>query len=116
MVPSAVPRKASSRMQNKYWNVLVVDDEDDVIMVTKLALKRMTLYGLPIKIHTASSKAEAIEWLKTNPEAKALHMAIVDVVMETDLAGLELCEHIRKVEKNMLTRIVLRTGQPGKAA
>ena len=103
-------------MQNKYWNVLVVDDEDDVIMVTKIALKRMSLYGLPIKIHAVSSKEAAINWLKTNPEAKALHMAIVDVVMETNLAGLELCEYIRKEEKNMLTRIVLRTGQPGKAA
>ena len=37
------------------WNILVVDDEPDVLAVTKLALRDVTVYGLPLKIHTASS-------------------------------------------------------------
>jgi CheY-like chemotaxis protein len=102
-------------MYHKYWNVLVVDDEPDVLAVTKLALKRLTIYGLPLALHEARSKAEAIEWLTKDPDAKALSMALVDVVMESDRAGLELCEYIRKQSRNVLTRIVLRTGQAGKA-
>ena len=35
------------------WNILIVDDEPDVLTVTKLALKDVNVYGLPIKIFTA---------------------------------------------------------------
>jgi len=38
---------------------------------------------------------------------------LIDVVMETDTAGLELCQYIREKMKNQLTRIYIRTGQPG---
>src|SRR5690242_15889737 len=100
-------------MHIKYWNVLAVDDEEDVLNVTSLALKRMQVFGIPIKLHTASSKADAIKWLETNPEAKALHLALIDAVMETDHAGLELCEYIRS-QKELNCRIILRTGQAGK--
>jgi class 3 adenylate cyclase len=40
---------------------------------------------------------------------------LLDVVMETDAAGLEFVHHVRTVEKNHLVRIILRTGQPGHA-
>lgn len=102
-------------MQNKYWNVLVVDDEADVLTITRLALKRVLVYGLPLKLHECKSKAEAIHWLTTNPEASRLNVAIIDVVMESDTAGLELCEYIRKIQMNYHARILLRTGQAGKA-
>ena len=42
-------------------------------------------------------------------------MVFLDVVMETDSAGLELVDYIRKELKNETVRIVLRTGQPGQA-
>jgi hypothetical protein len=42
-------------------------------------------------------------------------VALIDVVMETDQAGLELCEHIRDVMKNRTLQICVRTGQPGVA-
>jgi CheY-like chemotaxis protein len=100
------------------WNVLIVDDEPDVLAVTKLALKDVTVYGLPIKIHTAGSKAEAIVKLNTTlalpgaPEG-ACAVAFIDVVMETDHAGLELCEYIRNTAHNYSTQLFIRTGQPG---
>jgi CheY-like chemotaxis protein len=102
------------------WNVLIVDDEPDVLAVTKLALKDVTVYGLPIKIHTARSKAEAIEKLNTSlalsgaPEGTCA-VAFVDVVMETDHAGLELCDYIRNTAHNYSTQLFIRTGQPGVA-
>ena len=42
-------------------------------------------------------------------------MAIIllDVIMETDDAGLEFVKYVREVLGNQLVRIILRTGQPG---
>jgi CheY-like chemotaxis protein len=102
------------------WNVLVVDDEHDVLSVTKLALKDVKVYGLPIKLHTAGSKAEAIEVLKRPSSIRmgvesALAVAFIDVVMETQTAGLELCEYIRGPLKNKTAQLYVRTGQPGVA-
>jgi CheY-like chemotaxis protein len=102
-------------MFTKLWNVLVVDDEPDVLAVTRLALKRMSCYGVPVKLFEAKSKAEALEFLNTSQEAERLALAIVDVVMDGDQAGLELCSHIRNEMKNKVTRLVIRTGQAGYA-
>ena len=35
--------------------------------------------------------------------------------METDTAGLELCEHIRETMGNKVVQLFIRTGQPGVA-
>jgi CheY-like chemotaxis protein len=100
------------------WNVLVVDDEPDVLAVTKLALIDAEVYGLPIKIHTAKSKAEAMDLLNTTfaikdvPEG-SLTVGLIDVVMESQHAGLELCEYIRASLKNQSAQLYIRTGQPG---
>src|SRR5262249_55224947 len=40
-------------------------------------------------------------------------VAFVDVVMETDQAGLELCDHIRNTRGNYSMQLFIRTGQPG---
>ena len=42
-------------------------------------------------------------------------MILLDVVMETDDSGLQLVHYIREELHNRTVRIVLRTGQPGKA-
>ena len=102
-----------------YWDVLVVDDEPDVLTVTKLALRDMRVYGLPLRIHTVASKAEAVELLMGMkvpgaPETM-IAVALVDVVMETDHAGLELCQFVRKDLGNQYMQVYIRTGQPGVA-
>lgn len=98
----------------EYWPVLIVDDEPDVIAVSQLSMKRFEVFGLPLKIFTAKSRDEAIGLLNDDPEvANSLAIAILDVVMETDHAGLELCEYIRNGLGNKLTQILIRTGQPG---
>lgn len=102
----------------KEWNVLLVDDEPDVLTVTKLALRDMKVYDLPLKIHTAASKAEAIELLNTKLAVSGLPgatvaVALIDVVMETDHAGLDLCKQIRGEMKNWASQLYIRTGQPG---
>lgn len=98
----------------KSWPILLVDDEPDVLAISRLAIKNFEVYGLPLKIYTASSKAEAIWLMNDDVEVGcSLTVAFLDVVMETEHAGLELCDHIRNNLGNKLTQIYIRTGQPG---
>ena len=98
----------------KEWEVLLVDDEPDVLAISKLAMNNIEIYGLPLKIRTAASKAEAIEIIRQAPEmVPKLAVAFIDVVMETDHAGLELCQYIREELGNDVTQLYIRTGQPG---
>src|SRR5213078_1197307 len=98
----------------KEISVLAVDDEPDVLSVTKLALRNMKVGGLPLNVHTASSKAEAIELLNGPLGSQVrgisrIAVAFIDVVMETDHAGLELCEYMRDTMGNKITQIYVRT-------
>lgn len=96
-------------------DVLLVDDEPDVLEVSKLALKRMSVYGMPLRVFTAGNKQEAIEFFETRHEATYIALAIIDVVMETNTAGLELCDYIRNERGNYVLPIIVRTGQAGLA-
>ena len=40
---------------------------------------------------------------------------LLDVVMETDHAGLDVARFVREEARNSFVRIILRTGQPGQA-
>jgi len=101
------------------FHVVLVDDEPDVHEISRLAMRQFRVYGLPIRLHSASSKAEGIELLNSltlgRPDISLASVALIDVVMETDHAGLELCEYIRDVMKNRMLQICVRTGQPGVA-
>ncbi|MAY43093.1 MAG: phosphodiesterase [Oceanospirillaceae bacterium] len=95
------------------WKVLIVDDEDSVHRITQLVLKSVTFDNRPIELIEAHSAAEATAVLKE--EGIEIALALIDVVMETDDAGLKLIQVTREELKNDMTRIVLRTGQPGQA-
>lgn len=99
------------------FHVVLVDDEPDVHEISRLAMRHFQVYGLPIRLHSATSKAEAIEVLNSltlgRPDISMASVALIDVVMETDQAGLELCEYIRDVMKNRTLQLYVRTGQPG---
>ncbi|WP_394131681.1 DUF3369 domain-containing protein [Shewanella maritima] len=94
------------------WKVLIVDDEPDIHSVTKLALSRFKLDDRPLSFLNAYSGEQAKVVLK---EHQDIAVAFVDVVMESDHAGLELVKWIRSDLKNNKLRIILRTGQPGQA-
>ncbi|NJM57451.1 MAG: diguanylate cyclase [Synechococcales cyanobacterium RU_4_20] len=104
---SAVLQKTEER-----WKVLVVDDEKQVHEVTRLALKNFQFEDKPLEIISAYSGQEAQAILDRNPDTAVL---LLDVVMETNYAGLELVKHIRENLHNPFVRIILRTGQPGEA-
>ncbi len=98
----------------RFFDVLVVDDEQDVLKVSQIALKNVHIDGIPLRVHTRRSKAEAIEFCNTAAPLSNLAAAVVDVVMESDEAGLELCQYVRETMKNKLTQLIIRTGQPGR--
>ncbi|WP_367849852.1 response regulator [Rhodoferax sp. WC2427] len=94
------------------WRVLLVDDEPEVHVITRLTLRDCEYLGRAVEFTSASSAFEAREQL-------ALHsdwaLVFIDVVMETDTAGLDLVNHIRHTLGNTAVRLILRTGQPGQA-
>ncbi|MDP4536263.1 EAL domain-containing protein [Alkalimonas collagenimarina] len=94
------------------WHVLIVDDDDEIHTVTKLALSDVVVEGKQLHFHHAYSGKEAIEFLSTNEN---IALVLLDVVMETDDAGLKVVEQIRQDLGLEDTRIILRTGQPGYA-
>lgn len=106
---------SSSSAENEveqYWHLLVVDDDSEVHAVTLLALKNVEILGKKLKFYSAESAEQAKEFLQKDiPFA----LALIDVVMETDTAGLDLVRWIRNVNNNEHIRLVLRTGQPGQA-
>jgi len=103
---------ASWADSDKPWLILVVDDDPEVIAVTKLVSHDMIFKKRPIEIIEAASAKEAKTQLEKHPDIAVI---VLDVVMETDHAGLELVKEIRGTMNNPNVRILLRTGQPGQA-
>lgn len=103
---------AQSTQHKQPWIVLIVDDDDEIHSVTKLALSGITLDNKPLRFIHAYSAAEALQCLQATPDVA---MVLLDVVMETDDAGLRAAKAIREDLENDEVRIVLRTGQPGYA-
>ena len=99
-------------MTNRRWKVVVIDDDPAVHDGTRFALYDYTLHGQGLEIISAYSADEGRKTLRDHPDTAVV---LLDVVMENDVAGLELVSYIRKELKNETVRIILRTGQPGQA-
>jgi len=94
------------------WVIAVIDDDPAVHDGTRYALASYTLDGRGLEILTARSAAEARVLLA---ERRDVAVVLLDVVMETDNAGLDLVDYIRRELRQETVRIILRTGQPGQA-
>jgi signal transduction histidine kinase len=94
------------------WKIAVIDDDRAVHEGTRFALSDYSLNGQTLEILSAYSAAEGRELMRSHPDIAAV---LLDVIMETDAAGLDLVEFIRNDLKNETVRIILRTGQPGQA-
>ena len=96
----------------KPWKILIVDDDYGVHDITRLALKNLNVHDRPLSFTSVYSAKEARELLENDD---TFAVAIVDVVMETAHAGLELTQYIRQELLNPDIRIIIRTGQSGQA-
>ncbi|MCE0494909.1 DUF3369 domain-containing protein [Vibrio salinus] len=94
------------------WKVLLVDDDVQVHQVTKLALSGFSFQQRKLELISAYSGEEAKQICQQEDD---IALALIDVVMETEHAGLELVRYIREDMDNSLIRLVLRTGQAGQA-
>jgi len=94
------------------WKVLIVDDDEQIHAVTKMVLSDFRFRDRPLQFLSAHSGKQGYEAVAANPD---LAVVFLDVVMETECAGLDLARDIRGALGNDYVRIILRTGQPGQA-
>jgi len=100
------------KINQNLWRVLIVDDEEEIHSITKMILSKVEYKGSKIEFLDAYSAKEACEILQKENDIAVI---LLDVVMETDEAGLDLVKVIRNQLNNKAVRIILRTGQPGHA-
>ncbi len=108
----SVPTPAVEQEGRPPWKILVVDDEEDVHSLTALTLKHFYYAGRRVELLSAYSGSEARALLSRE---SGIALAIVDVVMERDDAGLALVAFIREELHDHMVRLHIRTGQPGSA-
>ncbi|HEY0836181.1 MAG TPA: DUF3369 domain-containing protein [Azospirillum sp.] len=94
------------------WTVLIVDDDPEVHAITRVVLGDTVFEERALRFLSAHTAAEARAILRGRDD---IAVALLDVVMETDDAGLQLVRFIREELGNHQIRIILRTGQPGQA-
>ncbi len=94
------------------WPILVVDDDSQVHAMTRVLLRDFAFQGRGFEVIESGSAAEARAILAERPD---IPVVLLDVVMETEDAGLTLAHFIRHELGNRQMRIILRTGQPGQA-
>jgi response regulator RpfG family c-di-GMP phosphodiesterase len=99
-------------VSDQTWKVLIADDEPDVHKVTRMVLHNFSFDGLKLELISAYSGQEAKDIMASRDD---IALAMLDVVMEDEHAGLEVARYIREDLHNRYTRLVLRTGQPGQA-
>lgn len=94
------------------WKILVVDDDVQVHRVIRLALDNFKFENKSLNIISAYSSQGAKPILDQHPD---IVLILLDVVMESHDAGLQVVKYIREELRNQAVRLVLLTGQPGEA-
>lgn len=92
------------------WRVLVVDDDEQVHAVTRLALGDFQFEGRPLEILNAMSAEQARALWRSTAD---IALVLLDVVMETETAGLDFVRFVREEMGDLHARLVLRTGHAG---
>jgi signal transduction histidine kinase len=98
------------QLPTESWKILIVDDESEVHTATNIALTNFVFEDKNLSFLNAYSASQAQKLIQEHSD---IAMILLDVIMETDNAGLEFVQYVREVLCNQLVRIILRTGQPG---
>lgn len=97
---------------NNTWKVIIVDDDSEIHTMTKMVLRDFTFQDRGFSLLNAFTGNEAKRLIRDNPDTA---IVLLDVVMETEDAGLQVVDYIRNELENTYVRIILRTGHPGQA-
>ena len=107
----APPKKKNTDSLTAYtYKIVIADDDADVHTVTKMVLKDFHMEGSGLEFIDTYSGEETMKVLRDQEDIAVL---LLDVVMEEDISGLKVVEYVRNNLKNNMTRIILKTGQPG---
>ena len=109
---ASVAKEECSIKVGSPWLILIIDDDIDVHPLTELIFRSYTFENRSIRFISGLSGADAKRLIRDFPQTAAI---LLDVVMETEDAGLEVVRYIREELGNQFVRIILRTGQPGQA-
>lgn len=112
MFPEAVETDEPPLETLPPWKIIIADDQEEIHSVTKLVLDDFTFQGRGLHFLSTYSGEETKETIRKHPDVAFI---LLDVVMETDDAGLEVVRYIREELQNTIVQIVLNTGQPGQA-
>ncbi|MDP2077786.1 MAG: EAL domain-containing protein [Sulfuricurvum sp.] len=104
----AKENKTDFQVKRRVQKILVVDDDQSIHDITNMALKAMDFSDFELEIFSAYSSGEAKEILDQEDD---IALALIDVVMDTPTAGLDLVNYIRNDLENKLIRLIIRTGQ-----
>jgi CheY-like chemotaxis protein len=94
------------------WSILIVDDDSEVHRAVELALMGVHIANRPLDLVHCVSAADARTHLAAKP--RGIDLVLLDVVMETANAGLDL-EEMRSRPATQSLPVLLHTGQPGQA-
>lgn len=111
-VPDDEPPPSEADTTLRPWRILIVDDAQDVHESMRYGLRGLQIEGRPLQLFHAHSGAAALELLARERD---IAVVLLDVVMETEQAGLVTVDRIRRDLGLVHVRIVLHTGQPGHA-
>ena len=100
----------SSKVDLPSYKVLIVDDDHDVHVTTKIAMDSFSYQGRELEFIDAYSASEGKDILAENDD---IALILLDVIMEESDSGLKVVKYIRETLEKDSIRIILRTGQPG---
>jgi len=92
------------------WKILISDDEEDIHLLTKTVLKNFIYKDKELEFLSAYNGPQTVDILEKNED---IVLVLLDVIMESDDAGLKVVKRIRDELHNDFIQIVLRTGQSG---
>ncbi len=104
--------ETASKKETSLWKIIIADDQEEVHTLTKMVLSDFTFEERGLEFISVFSGEETKRIILEHPDTAII---LLDVVMETDHAGLEVVHYIRKELNNDIVQIVLRTGQSGRA-
>ena len=94
------------------WKIMIIDDDQDVHKLTRMVLRDFVFENRTLTFLFGLTGEDAKQLMSQHPDTAIL---LLDVVMEREQSGLEAVQYIREILQNQFVRIILRTGQPGRA-